>query len=111
MRLLLAAASLAAIAAAANAQSPAQDRERLVSIYEVTVAQELCKFDLSDDDADAVGKASDRLEEQLGLSDEEAQKIYDQVEASLTKQKAAGLCDANGAGLKHYKETLSALTK
>ena len=111
MRLLLAVAGLAAITTAAAAQSPAQDRERLVAIYEVTVAQELCKFEMSDDDADAVGKASDKLEEQLGLTDEEAQKLYDQVEASLTRQKASGLCEPGGAGLKHYKETLAALAR
>lgn len=111
MRIFPATAILATMTLSAAAQTPAQDREALISVYTITISQELCKFELTDDQADAVGKASDKLEEQLGLSDEDSQKLYDQVEADLVKQKAGGLCDPQGAWIKTYKKTLADLTK
>ena len=71
----------------------------------------MCKFELTDDEADAVGKASDRLEERLALSDEDAQKLYDQVQATMNAQKNGGLCDPKGEGFKLYKQTLAGLGK
>ena len=103
--------ALAVLASVAFAQAPAQDREKLVAIYKVTISHELCKFELTDDQADAVGKASDKLEEQLGLTDEDAQKLYDQIQATLEQQKPGGLCDANGEWSKVYKQSLADLAK
>ena len=71
----------------------------------------MCKFELSDDQADAVGKASDKLEEQLALSDEDSQKLYDQVKASMEQQKASGLCDPTGEWSKTYKQAVADLVK
>lgn len=108
MRVLFAFLMLGAMAQSAAAQTP-QDKDSLISVYQITISQELCKFELSDDQADAVGKASDKLEERLGLDDEEAQKLYDQVEAGLQKQKDSGLCDPKGEWVKVYKNALANL--
>ena len=111
MRGFAAILALSALAHSAFAQSPAQDREKLVAVYKVTISQELCKFELTDDQADAVGKASDKLEEQLGLTDEDAQKLYDQIQATLEQQKPGGLCDPAGEWSKVYKQSLADLAK
>ena len=111
MRQILAALCLAAFCNAAAAQTPAGDREKLVAVYRLTISQEMCKFELSDDQADAVGKASDKLEQQLALSDEDSQKLYDQVQASMEQQKTAGLCDAKGEWSMVYKQAVADLMK
>ena len=105
------AALLLASATSASAQSESANRDSLIAIYMVTISQEMCKFEMSDDQAAAIGKASDKLEETLGLAEEDAQKLYDQIEASLAKQKATGLCDKNGEWAKTYGQTIAKLAK
>ena len=109
--ILLVGAGAVCSCAAARAQTESASRDSLLAIYKVTISQELCKFELSDDAAEAIGKASDKLEEALGLTEEAAQKLYDQIEASLEQQKATGLCDKNGEWAKIYKQTIASLPK
>lgn len=105
------AALLLASATAASAQSDSANRDSLIGIYKVTISQEMCKFEMSDDQAAAIGQASDKLEETLGLAEEDAQKLYDQIEASLARQKTTGLCDKDGEWAKTYAQTIATLAK
>ena len=110
-RRFIVAAVLLAVATAASAQSETANRDSLMAIYKVTISQDMCKFEMSDDQAAAIGQASDKLEETLGLTEEDAQKLYDQIEASLARQNATGLCDKNGEWARTYSQTIAQFAK
>jgi hypothetical protein len=103
--------SFLSVLASVAAQSESELRDRLVTIYMVTVSPELCGFALSESQAAAIGKMSDDLEDQLNISEEDAQKLYDQIENQMTEQKASGLCDPKGSWAKKFKESVAAFTK
>lgn len=108
----LAAACIAALfAGAAFAQGSPADRERLIDLYQVTISQDLCNFPLNEKQADLVGAESDQIETRLGMGGDETQKLYDQLEAQMTTQKAAGLCNADGAWARVYTKILESLGK
>ncbi len=89
-------ASLLLAAAPAAAQSDGALREQLLQLYRVTISQDICSFPLTDAQADAVSRRTDDLEARLSLEEAEAQKLYDQLEAQMAKQKDAGLCNPEG---------------
>jgi hypothetical protein len=95
----------------ASVEAQSELRDRLVTIYMVTVSPELCGFALSESQAAAIGKMSDDLEDQLNISEEDAQKLYDQIENQMTEQKPSGLCDPKGSWAKKFKESVAAFTK
>lgn len=110
--LILAAMALLGLCASAGAQQNDQERrETLISLYMVTVAQDLCGFAVSDAQAEALTKKSDDLEDKLGMSEDEADKIYSQIEDQMKKQKDAGLCKPDGEGAKQFNKTLETLGK
>ena len=102
---------LAGAGAARAQQNDAERRETLLTLYMVTVAQDLCSFTLTDAQSEALTKKSDDLEDKLSLGEEEADKIYGQIEDQMKKQKDAGLCDPAGEGAKQFKKTVEALGK
>jgi hypothetical protein len=108
---VFAALSLLAGLTAASAQSQSELKDRLVTVYMITVSPELCGFPLSESQAAAIGKLSDDLEDQLNIAEEDAQKLYDQIETQMTQQKASGLCDPKGSWAKKYKDSVAALAK
>lgn len=106
----LAAACLAVLfAGAAFAQGNPADRERLIDLYQVTISQDLCNFPLTDKQADLVVAETDLLETRLSMGEDESQRLYDQLEAQMTTQKAAGLCNADGAWARAYTKILERL--
>jgi hypothetical protein len=106
---VLAAVSLALSPAAAQSQSELKDR--LITIYMITVSPDLCGFPLSESQAAAIGKMSDDLEDQLNIAEEDAQKLYDQIENQMVQQKASGLCDPKGNWAKKFRESVATLAK
>jgi hypothetical protein len=108
---VFAALSLLAGLTAASAQSQSELKDRLVTVYMITVSPELCGFPLSESQAAAIGKLSDDLEDQLNIAEEDAQKLYDQIETQMTQQKVSGLCDPKGSWAKKYKDSVAALAK
>jgi hypothetical protein len=107
----LATFSLLSVLTSVGAQSQSELRDRLVTIYMITVSPELCGFPLSESQAAAIGKLSDDLEDQLNIAEEDAQKLYDQIEDQMTQQKASGLCDPKGSWAKKFKESVATFAK
>jgi hypothetical protein len=93
------------------AQSETELRDRLITIYMITVSPDLCGFGLSENQAAAVGKLSDDLEDQLNISEEDAQKLYDQIENQMSQQKASGLCDPKGSWAQKFRDSVAKLGK
>lgn len=100
---------LAAPLAPALAQSDSENREKLLQLYRITISQDICSFPLTDAQADAVSRRTDELESRLNLDEGDAQKLYDQLEAQMTKQKEAGLCSPDGAWAKAYTSFVEGL--
>ena len=95
----------------ARAEIAQADRDRLVLIYKISISQEVCGFELGDQQASALGAASDKLEGELESSEEDAQKLYDATSAALEAGKAKGVCDPGGEWAGAYKLGLEALAK
>ena len=108
MRRPAAALCLALTFATAAGASPAE-RERLIDLYQITASQELCDFPLNDKQAGFLAEETDKLERRLGMDDDQAQKLYDQIETQMTAQKAAGLCNADGAWARTYTQLVEKL--
>ncbi|MBK9082208.1 MAG: hypothetical protein IPL88_09110 [Rhizobiales bacterium] len=99
-------------AAPAAAQSAAELRARLTDLYRVTISQDICAFPLSDAQADVVTQRIDDLETRLDLSEAQAQKLYDELEAQMKTQKeSGGLCDPEGAWSRAYAKLVDDLKK
>ena len=111
LTVLLACAAVLCLAPPSQAQFRNEDRENLISIYMLTIGQELCGFAMSDNEAGALGIASDKLEEALEMDERAAQKLYDQIAQTMTAQKAAGLCNPQGDGARLYKDNLAKFAK
>ncbi len=87
------------------------DRDRLVLVYKITISQEICGFELTDQQASALGSVSDKLEGELEISEDDAQKLYDETSAVLVARKSKGLCDPMGEWARAYKQGLETLVK
>jgi hypothetical protein len=89
------------------AQSQSELRDRLMNIYALTISVELCDFAMTSAQAATIGKASDDLEDQIGISEDEAQRLYDQLQRQMTEQQASGLCDPKGKWATKFKESVA----
>jgi hypothetical protein len=89
------------------AQSQSELRDRLMNMYALTISVELCDFPVTSAQAAGIGKASDDLEDQIGISEEEAQRLYDQLQRQMTEQQASGLCDPKGKWAMKFKESVA----
>ena len=92
---------LAGAGAARAQQNDAERRETLLTLYMVTVAQDLCGFTLTDAQSEALTKKSDDLEDKLSLGEEEADKIYGQIEDQMKKHPEEWIGFLEHAG-EHY---------
>lgn len=111
MRRFALACLVALNAAGAFAQGSPADRERLIELYQITISQDICNFPLTDKQSDLVATLTDRVEGRLNMGEDESQKLYDQIEAQMNAQKAAGLCQADGAWAKAYTKLVDALAE
>lgn len=112
IRTLAAALSLAmAVLWNGGAWAEAGDRDMLASLYSVTILQEICGFEISEAQSDAIGGITDKLEEQLELAEGEAQKFYEDVTQLLENTKPDELCDPKGEAAKAYVAALAMLGK
>jgi len=108
---IAAAAAGAALAQTAPQPSPQELRDQLTQVYMIAVSQDLCGFTVTEKQSEAIGKASDELEEKVGLSEEDADKMYGQIEEQMKKQKDSGLCAPAGDWAKQFKLGVEALSK
>jgi hypothetical protein len=88
---------------AAAQSDPEKDRQSLIDLDMVTISKDLCGFELTDAQSDAVDARIDQLTQSLALSEEDGQKLYDQLTEEMTRQKATGLCSPKGAWAKTFK--------
>ena len=96
----------------APAQTPQDPKENLKILYMLLISQDICDFDATEAQSALLEKATDALQEQLKMSDEDADKFYTEIEDGMKKQKAdAGLCDEKGDWSKAYEAGLEALGK
>ncbi|MBL8590861.1 MAG: hypothetical protein JNK46_20185 [Methylobacteriaceae bacterium] len=109
MRRFAYAALLTFIAQTAFGQSGSDAREQLLQLYRITISQDICSFPLTDQQADVVTRRTDDLESRLDLTEAEAQKLYDQLEAQMLKQKDAGLCNPDGEWAKAFAALVEAM--
>ncbi|RFB78304.1 hypothetical protein [Methylovirgula sp. 4M-Z18] len=108
----LVAAGLVFAAMPVHAQVPPdapQLREQLQTLYMLEISQDLCKFEISDDQQDAIGRQTDDLEKKLDMSEEDSNRLYQQLENEMKSQKAGGLCNPKGAWAKTFKDELAKL--
>lgn len=102
-----------ALAAALSAAAPARAADAmqdLTALYRLTISNDICDFPLSAAQSDELTRRSEELEGQLGLSDDASGKLYEQIEAQMTKQVEAGLCKPSGDWAKEYARQVEALT-
>ena len=103
----LALAALFATAAPARAGDAMQD---LTALYRLTISNDICDFPLSSAQSDELTRRSEELEGQLNLSEDASSKLYEQIEAQMTKQVEAGLCKPSGDWARDYARQVEALT-
>lgn len=85
-------------------------RESLAAVYFLSIAADRCGFSFSRREADAIDRASTRLEKELELSSDDADALYSQVDRRFEKlgEKA---CEAGGETEQAFRETLRKLTE
>ena len=84
-------------------------RDRLIDLATIQVSRELCHFDLTDAQDDALTAARNKLLDDGEVSDTEVTDIHDQLSAAMARQVSEGLCRSNGAGERLFKQKLAAL--
>lgn len=114
MRLIAAsfavAAALAFGAPVFSAPALAADAmQDLTALYRLTISNDLCDFPLTTAQSDALTQRTEELEGQLNLSDDASSKLYEQIEAQMTKQVEAGLCKPSGDWAREYARQVEAL--
>ena len=104
----------AAIAIAAalwfgQAAQAAEPMQELIGLYRLTISNELCDFPLTSAQSDELTRRAEDLESKLTLTDDASTKLYEQIEAQMTKQVEAGLCKAGGEWAREYARQVVAL--
>ncbi|MEJ1157108.1 hypothetical protein [Prosthecomicrobium sp. N25] len=93
---------LIALAATLPARADAPDAE-LARLYRLALSAEMCGFAVTPKQAEAIGKAMDKRIAALKLSDEAADKLYQEIEAGMDGEGWDGLCTKGGAWEKTYQ--------
>jgi hypothetical protein len=107
--LLLGIASLLAAISAASAQAD-QDRRELMTLYFASIAADRCDFPLSEADADKLIQAATAIQKKLGLKDEAADLLYEEVELTFEK-KLPDACKKDGEAFKSYEQVMGNIRK
>lgn len=94
---------------AANAQND-QDRRALMTLYFASIAADRCDFPLSEAEADKLIQAASALQKKMGLKDEAADLLYEEVELSFEK-KLPDACKKDGEAFKSYEQVMQDIRK
>lgn len=94
---------------AAYAQSD-QDRRELMTLYFASIAADRCDFPLTETEADKLIQAAKALQEKLGLKEEAADVLYEEVELVFEK-KLPDACKKDGEAFKSYEQVLERIRK
>ena len=100
---------LSLLAATAAWSEDAAPRDELETLATIETVHDLCGFDLSDAQQDAVIKRRQALVDDGGVSEQDVATIRDTIGAALARQVADGLCKPQGAEARLYKRLLTEL--
>lgn len=106
---LIATAALLGVHSGAHAQAD-QDRRDLMTLYFASIAADRCDFPLSEVEADRIIQAASALQKKLGLKDEAADLVYEEVELAFEK-KLPDACKKDGEAAKSYEQVLQKIRK
>lgn len=102
-------ATLLSAAAGSNAQ-PEQDRRDLMTLYFASIAADRCDFPLREDEADRLIRTASELQKKLGLKDEAADILYEEVETRFEKT-LPDACKKDGEAAKTYEQVMERIRK
>jgi hypothetical protein len=102
-------AVLLAAVTVAGAQAD-QDRRELMTLYFASIAADRCDFPLNEADADKLIQSANALQKKLGLKDEAADLLYEEVELAFEK-KLPDACKKDGEAFKSYERVMEAIRK
>jgi len=89
---------------------PDQERRELMTLYFASIAADRCDFPLSESDADKLIQAANTLQKKLGLKDEAADILYEEVEANFEKT-LPDACKKDGEAFKSYERVMALIRK
>ncbi len=108
-RLLLGIALTLAAGSAALPQAD-QDRRDLMTLYFASIAADRCDFPLNEADADKLIQSAGALQKKLGLKDDAADLLYEEVELAFEK-KLPDACKKDGEAFKSYERVMEMIRK
>lgn len=94
---------------AAHAQAD-KDRRALMTLYFASIAADRCDFPLSEAEADKLIQTASALQKKMGLKDEAADLLYEEVELSFEK-KLPDACKKDGEAFKSYEQVMQDIRK
>lgn len=92
----------------AHAQSESP-RDRLIDLATIEITSELCQFELSDPQSDAIAKIRNAMVDDGSVTSNDIAEIHDQMLATMSRQVGEGLCRSEGPGVKFYNKKLATL--
>lgn len=81
-----------------------------MALYFASIAADRCDFPLSEADADKLIQTASALQKKLGLKDEAADVLYEEVETSFEKQ-LPDACKKEGEAFKSYEQVMAKIRK
>jgi hypothetical protein len=87
-----------------------QDRRDLMTLYFASIAADRCDFPLTETEADKLIQSAKALQEKLGLKEEAADVLYEEVEIVFEK-KLPDACKKDGEAFKSYQQVLEQIRK
>jgi hypothetical protein len=105
---LIGLSALAAVSAA-HAQ-PDHEKRELMTLYFASIAADRCDFPLSEPEADKLIQAANALQKKLGLKDEAADLLYEEVELAFEK-RLPDACKRDGEAFKSYDQVMQRIRK
>ena len=81
-----------------------------MALYFASIAADRCDFPLSEADADKLIQAASALQKKLGLKDDAADVLYEEVETSFEKQ-LPDACKKEGEAFKSYEQVMAKIRK
>jgi hypothetical protein len=96
--------ALVAAVSAANAQAD-QERRELMTLYFASIAADRCDFPLTEADADKLIQTANALQKKLGLKDDAADVLYEEVETRFEKT-LPDACKKDGEAMKTYEQVM-----
>jgi hypothetical protein len=96
---------------ASTALAAPSDEDRLIELDRIAISHDLCGFALSDEQSEALEEETDKVVAALGYGEDDAQKLYDQINEEMQRQKPAGLCNPKGEWGQMYDKAVGDLAK